>query len=168
MLALAIVKEDTIKTDKLEDLINSKIHSRSDINQDDLRRVKANFNRSKHGATASGFQSAAELTVWYLDQFIKQDGKCCYCETPISLLRKLIDANLLRTRTVGRTGKGRRGYRLEIERLDTEENIYKPENCMLSCYYCNNDKSYIFPMDDYKKFLAPSRRQYFEFLASKI
>ncbi|POB13846.1 hypothetical protein [Halobacteriovorax sp. DA5] len=131
-------------------------------------KVKANFIKSKHGATSNGFQSAAELTIWYLDQFLKQDGKCCYCETPISLIRKLIDANLLKTRTVGRTAQGRRGYRFEIERVDTENNVYEPANCMLSCYYCNNDKSYIFPMDDYKKFLAPSRKHYFDYLLEKL
>lgn len=127
-----------------------------------------NFNKARHGATANGFRSATELTTWYLDQFLKQNGKCCYCETPISLIRELIDANLLKVRAVGKNSKGRRGYRLEIERINTDNNVYEPSNCMLSCYYCNNDKSYIFPNDDYKKFLAPSKAQYFNYLAKKL
>jgi hypothetical protein len=46
------------------------------------------------------------LADWYDKQFIKQEGCCYYCQTPITLLRELIAAGLLKTRSV-RGGKYR-------------------------------------------------------------
>jgi len=35
--------------------------------------------------------------------------------------------------------------------------VYSKENCVLACYYCNNDKSYTVNDEVYKPFLGPAR-----------
>lgn len=67
--------------EELEDLIDS----RSDITREELTKVFKNYERAKHGQAENGFQSNIELVKWYLKQFIKQDGKYCYCETSIAV-----------------------------------------------------------------------------------
>jgi hypothetical protein len=69
----------------------------------------------------------------------------------------LIDEGLLKTRAV--KGEGRRGPVLEIDKND---DVYVPENCVLSCYYCNNDKSYTSSKNDYKENFGANRKKYFD------
>lgn len=45
--------------------------------------------------------------------------------------------------------EGRRGKRLEVDRMDSRKS-YTPENCVLACYPCNNAKSDVF---SYEQFL---------------
>lgn len=106
---------------------------------DELIAVRKNYNAEKHSKGDESFKDANELAFWYLDQFKKQEGKCCYCDSSILIIKKLIQEKLLGERRV--KGEGTRGPKLEIERIDSVENIYKPINCLLACYYCNNDKS---------------------------
>jgi hypothetical protein len=44
---------------------------------------------------------------------------------------------------------------------------YSPNNCVLACYYCNNDKSYITNGDDYKINFGKNRKKYFRMLMNK-
>ena len=46
-----------------------------------------------------------------------------------------------------------RGNFLEIERRDAHSNSYDKDNCVLACYFCNNDKSDIFKEDEYLDYL---------------
>lgn len=49
-------------------------------------------------------------------------------------------------------GRGQsRGMWLEIDRLKPKDN-YSLDNCVLCCYFCNNDKSDVFHGDDYREF----------------
>ncbi|MBN8987585.1 MAG: hypothetical protein J0H42_05045 [Rhizobiales bacterium] len=127
-------------------------------------RVKRLYSRTKHGAL-DGFSSSTELVDWWIKKFDEQHGRCAYCETSIDLINRLINADLLRTRKVNHNGK--RGPCLELERKNPNSN-YSPENCTLICYYCNNDKSYVYSEDEYRKFFAPARARHFEYLAQKI
>ena len=102
------------------------------------------------------FGSKVLLAKWFLQQLERQNYCCYYCETSIFVIKKLIAKGLLKTR---KTGNGIRGPILEIDKND---DLYIPGNCVLSCYYCNNDKSYISAKDDYKKFFGENRKRYFE------
>lgn len=63
-------------------------------------------------------------------------------------------------------GEGSRGKNLELERRNAEES-YNAENCALVCYYCNNDKSYIYSHVEYKKHFGPARKEHFQSLAKE-
>ena len=41
---------------------------------------------------------------------------------------------------------------LEVDRINPYDKFYHKENCVLACYFCNNDKSDIFSFDQYKNF----------------
>jgi hypothetical protein len=109
------------------------------------------------------FGSADKLAAWFIDKLKSQNFTCFYCETSIFDIKLLIDAGLLKTRAV--RGNGCRGPVLEIDKNDE---TYVPENCVLSCYYCNNDKSYTSSMEDYKDFFGKNRHQYFKKLLEKL
>ena len=118
-------------------------------------RAKKNLYKSDRKA----FGSAEKLAVWFVEKLKHQNFKCFYCETSIFDINKLIDAGLLKTRAV--RGEGRRGPVLEIDKND---NTYIPENCVLSCYYCNNDKSYTSSKEDYKEYFGNNRHKYIKTL----
>lgn len=130
----------------------------------EAQRVRKNvFKKSKH---TRGFHSRAELAKWWIAQIKVQDGQCYYCKTPIRLLEMLVEAGLLRGRRT--RGVGIRGPVFELERVNHDTNEYSPDNCALICYYCNNDKSHVYPREEYEKFLAPAKKVHFEFLAKKL
>lgn len=93
-----------------------------------------------------------------------QNYKCEYCQTSIFDIKKLIQKERLKTR---RTGNGERGPVLEIDRK-ININGYNRDNCVLACYYCNNDKSYILNSDDYKKYFGKARNDFFNDLLKEI
>lgn len=109
------------------------------------------------------FGSAEKLATWFVQKLRHQNFKCFYCETSIFDIIKLIDAGLLKTRAV--RGEGRRGPVLEIDKND---DTYIPENCVLSCYYCNNDKSYTSSKEDYKEYFGSNRHKYLKTLLDKL
>lgn len=112
-----------------------------------------------------GFQNSDNLANWWPDKLKSQQGCCDYCKTPIKLIRDLIDNNLLAGRPV--KGKGVRGPCLELERMDHNAG-YAPSNCVLICYYCNNDKSNVYSRTEYIEFLAPAKNSHFMALAKRL
>ena len=88
----------------------------------------------------SGFEGRQDFIDWYLHEIYIFENKCHYCKTSILDIRKLLNAGLIAGRKV--RGGGLRGPNLEIDRMDPN-GIYEWRNCVLSCYYCNNDKSKI-------------------------
>lgn len=130
----------------------------------ELQRVRQNvFKTSKH---LKGFDSRDTLAQWWLDQLKKQQGCCNYCQTPIRMIEKLIDAGVLEGRRT--KGEGKRGPYLELERVDHKTGEYSPNNCVLICYYCNNDKSSVYPKAEYVQFFAPAKNRHFLFLFEKL
>jgi hypothetical protein len=107
-----------------------------------------------------GFQTKDSFVEWYSNQIQCQNFRCFYCDTSIFDIRSLIDGKKLRTR---KTKHGCRGPVLEIDRKENDKG-YSPDNCVLSCYYCNNDKSYITDGDDYKIHFGGNRKKYFRML----
>jgi hypothetical protein len=132
--------------------------SQEEYIKQEYARAKKNLYKSERKA----FGSADKLAAWFIEELKSQKFRCFYCETSIFDINKLIDAGLLKTRAV--RGKGRRGPVLEIDKND---DTYIPENCVLSCYYCNNDKSYTSSKEDYKDYFGKNRHQYFKTLLEK-
>ena len=84
--------------------------------------------------------------VWSRDDFIAwykgKEKVCCYCgitEAESQKFNKKITSKRSATR----------GKSLEIERLKPHGK-YQENNCELACYWCNNAKSDVFSVDEFK------------------
>ncbi len=124
-----------------------------DYIEKEYARVEKNLYKPKRAK----FGSSDKLAAWYIEKLKFQEFSCFCCETSIFDINKLIVAGLLKTRAA--RGGGRRGSALEINKNDE---IYEPENSVLSCYYCNNDKSYILSKEDYINYFGKNRQYYFK------
>lgn len=117
-------------------------------------------NRSK----LVGFENKERFINWYLNQLKLQDNKCHYCQTSILDIRKLLNANVILGRRV--SGNGLRGPNFEVDKMDPFGK-YDEDNCVLSCYYCNNDKSNTFGYEIYKDVIGPVKKQIWDILLSR-
>jgi len=114
-----------------------------------LRRLRRKFT----GARRIGFGDFVTFYNWY----IEQAQECHYCHITVDTICYLYDNNIIHERL-------NRGRSLEIDKLDPTGE-YDPENCVLACYFCNNDKSQIFTAEQYQLFANPTaRREYLEAL----
>lgn len=127
--------------------------------------ITGHFNRviKLYQAKHKSFGDSKAFAAWYDAKMQEQNGCCYYCDTPIELIQRLIGAGLLATRKT--RGTGYRGGHLEIDKQGSE---YDRDTCVLACYYCNNDKSYIFSQADYKTFMGPAKGLYFQHLAKQL
>jgi 5-methylcytosine-specific restriction endonuclease McrA len=107
-----------------------------------------------------GFNDKTAFADWFVAQLARQNFSCHYCETAIANIQALIERRLLKTR---KTGYGWRGRVLEVDKRSNHLG-YCPENCVLACYYCNNDKSYTLDSEAYKRFFGPNRKVFFDYL----
>ncbi len=93
---------------------------------------------------------------WYCEQ-IKE---CHYCGLRELESQKIVMLCLLKSNRFplnGKVTRGRaRGVWLEIDRKEPKEK-YSKNNCVLSCYFCNNDKSDVFNEKEYNAFLNDRR-----------
>lgn len=116
-----------------------------------IDKLKADFLRRKRQGKDS-FENFISFEKWYNNQ---QPKVCHYCGLSEEESQQIVMTGLLKSSRFpkeGKIGRGQsRGVWLEVDRLSPKEN-YSPENCVLACYFCNNDKSDIFHGDDYKKF----------------
>jgi len=92
---------------------------------------------------------------WYLNQYEKQEGCCYYCKTDEKVIAELFEKKYQFAK------RQNRGRHLEVERRDAKHNEYSSENCVLACYFCNNDKSDIFTEEEYFEYLK-GRKLFFE------
>lgn len=93
--------------------------------------------KKKPGYNLEDFWTREDFIDWY----IGIEKRCCYCNSTESEIENFYNKTLSKR-------NGTRGRRLEIERKkDTE---YTRENCLLSCYWCNNAKSDVFTFDEFK------------------
>lgn len=129
-------------------------------NEDFIKQEKERISKLFSTKHKPGFQSQTDLANWYERQIKKQKFKCYYCDTSIFDICSLIEINKIKTR---RIRFGVRGPVLEIDKK-INGNGYTPDNCVLSCYYCNNDKSYTLDSEDYKEHFGKNRNKYFEYL----
>ena len=121
-------------------------------------RVAQNFNKAKH----KGFADKNDLASWFVNQLKENNCTCYYCETSIHDIAKLIDAAKLKQRAIGY------GFRGKVLEIDKNDDNYTKKHCVLSCYYCNNDKSYITSKEDYKKHFGVNRKKYFDYLLNQL
>ncbi|SHN17143.1 hypothetical protein [Mucilaginibacter sp. OK098] len=131
--------------------------NRTDFIENEKIRVLKLYTSQKH---IEGFQSKYKFMEWFINQLNKQDFKCYYCETSIFDIRELMEKEKLKKRKIGH---GFRGPILEIDKMNNDLG-YRPSNCVLACYYCNNDKSYTLDSEKYKEFFGPTRKLFFDFL----
>lgn len=113
----------------------------------------------------SGFESRQNFIDWYMHELYFFDNKCHYCKTSILDIRRLLNAGLINGRLV--RGSGLRGPNLEVDRRDSF-GVYEVRNCVLSCYYCNNDKSNTFDYETYLDVIGPFKKQAWEMLLNRL
>ena len=121
-------------------------------------RVAKNFNRAKH----KGFKDKEDFADWYINQLKANNCECHYCKTSIHDIRQLIEAGILKERKIGN------GFRGKILEVDKNDDDYTKDHCVLSCYYCNNDKSYTSEKDEYREYFGTNRNIYFRKLMIKM
>ena len=112
-----------------------------------------------------GFENRDRFIDWYLHELYINNNKCHYCNTSILEIRDLLNRDIITGRNV--SGGGIRGQNLEIDRMQAAEE-YSEFNCVLSCYYCNNDKSNTFNYDVYRNIIGPSRKIIWENLMRSL
>ena len=77
----------------------------------------------------------------FINWYIEEKSKCCYCDTTLEDLIKFYNSNKSKR-------KSTRGKSLEIERI--EDKPYSKDNCKLCCYWCNNAKSDVFSFEEFQ------------------
>jgi hypothetical protein len=112
-----------------------------------------------------GFENRDRFIDWYLHELYINNNKCHYCNTSILEIRDLLNRGIIKGRNV--SGGGIRGQNLEIDRMQAADE-YAEFNCVLSCYYCNNDKSNTFSYDVYRNIIGPSRKIIWENLMRSL
>ena len=120
---------------------------------EEKERIKKYYNANK--SKLIGFEDQQSFINWYMHELYFNENKCHYCETSILKIRELLNAGIINGRAV--RGSGKRGPSLEIDKKDAS-GIYDYQNCVLSCYYCNNDKSNTFGYELYKNIIGEGRR----------
>jgi hypothetical protein len=111
-----------------------------------IKRVRTLYHNKKNLEDFK-FQNFNKFYKWYIKQYEIQNGKCYYCKTEEKIISTLFEKKFhYRKRTT-------RGIHLEIERRNSTDNLYSAENCVLACYFCNNDKSDIFDEYEYLEYL---------------
>lgn len=116
-----------------------------------IENLKSNFSQRKSNGLNS-FDNFEDFHSWYNEQ----NKKCYYCGLKEEEIQEIVMNGILKSNRFpqnGIIGRGQsRGVWLEVDRLEPKEN-YSRKNCVLCCYFCNNDKSDVFHGDDYKKFM---------------
>ncbi len=115
------------------------------------QKLKADYSRRKQSGSNS-FKGFEDFEDWYNNQ----DKKCHFCGLKEEESQEIVCRGLLTSNRFplgGELARGRsRGMWLEVDRLSPKEN-YSRKNCVLCCYFCNNDKSDVFYGDEYTKFM---------------
>jgi len=119
----------------------------------EMRRIRQLYNNKK--GDDFEFTSFSSFYKWYVGQHRKQSGCCYYCKTSEKVISELFVKKFLLNK------RPNRGMHLEVERRDSKSNKYNEDNCVLACYFCNNDKSSIFSEGEYFEYLK-DRKSFFE------
>lgn len=107
--------------------------------------------KSKVRKNISGFIDYEDFREWYYSK----DKSCHYCGLTEQDSQRIVHNGLLTSNRFplgGKTSAGvNRGYWLEVDKKNPK-GIYSRENCELTCYFCNNDKSDVFSESQYMEF----------------
>jgi 5-methylcytosine-specific restriction endonuclease McrA len=96
------------------------------------------YQRIKKNCYKQWLIDSKQFYQWYREQLKKQSNLCIYCCLPGDTKEYYPDW----------FRKGNRGRRLEVDRKNAKEK-YKPSNCVLACYPCNNAKSDVFTYNEF-------------------
>ena len=111
------------------------------------KQIKSMYNTKK----PMEFNEITDFHKWYN----KTKKECRYCGLSEKESQEIIYKGLLTSKRFpykGLTKRGVfRGYWLEIDKMDPK-GPYSKDNCVLSCGFCNNDKSDVFSYDQYIEF----------------
>lgn len=115
-----------------------------------LQQLRNWFN-GKNRRKVTTFSSFEDFCKWY-----QEEKKCCaYCGLTEEESQQIVKRSILTSKRFPQNGevlRGKaRGMWLEIDRKDPN-GIYSEENCVLCCYFCNNDKSDVFDENQYRMF----------------
>jgi hypothetical protein len=128
---------------------NNKLHAK----------LKSDYNRRKR-AGLNDFETEQDFFNWYFEQ----EKKCTYCKISEEEVRFIVINGILQSKRFPENGllkQGKaRGYYLEVDRKNPK-NGYSSDNCVLACYFCNNDKSDVFDYDSYQQFFQ-KRKEYLQ------
>lgn len=112
------------------------------------------FNRKKQktnqeGKITPGFVNTTfkEFEEWF-DEEIFEKG-CVYCGTTNGHSQKIYELQRNGSRHDATRG-GKRGKRLELDRVDPKQPYDNLQNVVWCCYWCNNAKSNFFTVDEFK------------------
>jgi len=155
------IKKDSKKSIKN---LENKSASTESIEKKITKKLKADYNRRVNN-NINGFESFDEFSTWYSG--LKKE--CFYCGLDEETLRFIVMNGLLKSKRFPENGvlkRGKaRGYYLEVDRKNPEK-YYSTDNCVLACYFCNNDKSDVFNSKEYIDFYQ-DRKNYLEELVKK-
>lgn len=114
-------------------------------------KLRSNFN-SRKDRSEGDFKSFDLFYEWYTNE----PKICYYCGITEQECQEIVVTGKLtsaRFPIYGELSRGHaRGMWLEVDRK-MPKGPYSKENCVLCCYFCNNDKSDVFEGDEYKKFI---------------
>lgn len=127
-------------------------------------KLRQNYNQRKSKGVNS-FESFDDFLSWYN----LQKKECFYCGIEENVVQEIVMTGILNSARFPNKGiiaRGKnRGVWLEVDRIEPKEN-YSRDNCVLSCYFCNNDKSDVFNAESYNKF-KENRSDYLRSLIPK-
>lgn len=129
-----------------------------------LDKLRNDYNRRLRNGKNS-FVDFHDFLSWYSEL----EKTCHYCGLKEEESNEIVMSGKLTSNRFpqkGQPGRGQgRGIWLEVDRLHPKEN-YSRSNCVLCCYFCNNDKSDVFDGVEYKKFML-NRAGYLRQLINK-
>jgi hypothetical protein len=112
----------------------------------DIQIVKAKFTKERE----EGFGDIVSFYKWYKAE-VKNGYKCGYCGTEAKVLEKLFDEKKLHSKKFTST--------LHIERKDPNK-PYSKNNCMFACSLCNNAKSDLISVSNYRQYFKDSMKNF--------
>jgi 5-methylcytosine-specific restriction endonuclease McrA len=104
-----------------------------------LSNKKSYSNSKKNNYPFEVLFDVKTFLCWYR----KQTMSCHYCGLTEEEQFQIIVSKKITSKRFFIEEKVKRGRHLEIDRKNPEE-PYSEQNCVLSCYFCNNDKSDVF------------------------
>jgi hypothetical protein len=110
-----------------------------------------NWFNGKRRQKKMGFKTYEAFVTWYNDE----PKHCHYCQIKEGEVQEIVMRGLLTSARFPKKGlkaRGRnRGKWLEVDRKKPLGK-YSAANCVLACYFCNNDKSDVFTDEQYQEF----------------
>lgn len=92
--------------------------------------------------------------------------KCCYCEVDEDTVRAAF-AKDEKDKCVISSKKRSFSGELQIERKNPNED-YSADNCEFACVICNNAKSDMISVGDFRDFFVPGIKEYWEHIKEKL